>query len=284
MDDPRLGTLITVNSKQDKHDCTLIGFPNDFGCTANGGRAGARDGPTEVFKILPKIGTVINPELDIDISHLSIGHAGLIYTHRDLQDTVAQVSQMSIPIIIGGSNDQSFPNALGLLQNYPKLDVINIDAHLDVRPGKGHSGSPFQELLNNTNFNGKFTEFACQGNQCSAQHVEWAKSRGTEFHWLKDVKKNTFPTILESRPNPLFVSFDIDSIRASDCPGVSCPGTRGLTADQALDICFQAGKSPRVVGFDLSEFNPIVENNLTPRLVAQMVYYFLLGFGGRKSS
>ena len=38
-------------------------------------------------------------------------------------------------MVVGGSNDQSFPNAMGLLDNLENksdIAVINIDAHLDV--------------------------------------------------------------------------------------------------------------------------------------------------------
>lgn len=59
---------------------------------------------------------------------------------------------------IGGSNDQSYPNACGLLDAYKneKIGVINIDAHLDCRPllagDLAHSGSPFRLLLQNQKF------------------------------------------------------------------------------------------------------------------------------------
>jgi len=198
--------------------------------------------------------------------------------------------------VVGGSNDQSYPNALGLLQHYPDLDVVNIDAHLDVRPGTGHSGSPFQELLIHPNFCGQFYEFAIQGNQASKEHVEWALSKGTKITWLTDVKEESFlHNVLQDKKSeelekekeketPLFVSFDIDAIRAADCPGVSCPGTRGLNAEQALGICREAGACARVVGLDISEFNPEIENNITPRLVCQMIYYFIIGFSERKAN
>jgi len=55
-------------------------------------------------------------------------------------------------VSVGGSNDQSYPNASSLLNNYPntRVAVINLDSHFDVRPlkeGKVHSGSPFRQLL-----------------------------------------------------------------------------------------------------------------------------------------
>ena len=286
MDDLRIGSIlkeVSADEELTEADIMIFGFSSDDGCVKNGGRAGASLGPTEVMKILPKVGPVMNCELDISIEHLKVQwygkDNGFFHAHDDLSYALSQC--WACPIVIGGSNDQSFPNALGLLMNFPDLDVINIDAHLDVRPGEGHSGSPFRELLNLPAFMGKFTEFAAQGNQCSKAHVDFVKSKGGDIVWLREVNKDSFTQILSARPNPLFVSFDIDSIRASDCPGVSCPSTRGLTADQALDICLQAGACERVVGLDLSEFNPLIENNITPRLVCQMIYHFLLGFSTR---
>ena len=278
--DSRLSTLIIENGE---HHFSLISFPKDDGCIANGGRGGAKNGPLHVLNLLPKTGPVKNAELGIDISSIRIKDWGEALSHQSLIQKVREASKQSIPIIIGGSNDQSFPNAKGLLQNYPSLDVVNIDAHLDVRPGIGHSGSPFQELLNSDNFIGQFDEFACQGNQCSAIHVDWALQQGAKIHWLKDIDENSFQTLLDSRDKPLFVSFDIDAIKSSDCPGVSCPSTRGLSSEDALDICFRAGKCSRVVGLDISEFNPSIENNITPRLICQMIYYFIMGYRSRNA-
>lgn len=79
-----------------------------------------------------------------------------------------------------------------------------------------------------------------------------------------------------------FVSFDIDSIQSSDCPGVSCPATVGLTSEEALRMCFEAGSNPNVALFDLSEFNPTIEAYRTGRLVVNMFYYFSMGIAKRK--
>lgn len=290
-DDLRLGQLIVPFDipllKESKtndipYDIVLMGFASDQGCGLNGGRLGAADAPDAVRHMLKKTGSLVNPELRIDIRDLRIADFGNVKDYHDgLQNVVSVISENSVPIIVGGSNDQSFPNALGLLTNYPDLDVVNIDAHLDVRPGTGHSGSPFQELLCHEYFHGSFHEFACQGNQCSVNHVDWAKSRGTQFHWLSQITESSFPELLQESERPLFVSFDVDSIRASDCPGVSCPGTRGLSADMALSICFQAGACSRVVALDLSELNPRIESNISVRLVCQMIYYFIMGYRTR---
>lgn len=92
----------------------------------------------------------------------------------------------------------------------------------------------------------------------------------------------------------VFVSFDIDSISAADAPvcfsfvkkfilsqGVSAVGTIGLTSQEALNICLIAGKHPKVKLFDLSEYNPLVEEWRTGKLVANMFYFFALGLSIR---
>jgi formiminoglutamase len=44
----------------------------------------------------------------------------------------------SVGFVIGGSNDQSYPNARSLMNTYSqsRIAVINVDAHFDVRPLK----------------------------------------------------------------------------------------------------------------------------------------------------
>lgn len=106
-----------------------------------------------------------------------------------------------------------------------QIGVINIDAHLDVRPlkdGLAHSGSPFRQLLEDERFaaavNGGaaavdgeegegadadaagavrkqprplalFAEFAAQGNQCSQQHADFVThTHGQRIYWLSELR------------------------------------------------------------------------------------------------
>lgn len=163
---------------------------------------------------MQRVGTVVNPEYNISLTYalhcvglgdsrkdrnLKLCDAGdipgglsLEEGHSRLRTKVGAIlAGGAIPFVVGGGNDQSFPNGSALLdhakgyvsaQSQPltptsKVGIINIDAHLDVRPlkdGKAHSGSPFRQLLEDERFSGKnFVEFAAQGNQCSADHVAY---------------------------------------------------------------------------------------------------------------
>jgi len=91
-----------------------------------------------------------------------------------------------------------------------------------------------------------------------------------------------FENVLNNLGDYIFVSFDLDSVSSSDAPGVSCPGAVGLTAQEALELCFTAGKHANVKLFDLSEYNPVIEEYRTGRLVANMFYFFALGLSMRR--
>ena len=87
---------------------------------------------------------------------------------------------------MGGSNDQSFPNARALMETFPeaKVGIINIDSHFDVRPlknGLAHSGSPFRLVLEDEKFSAnksKFIEFGVKGATCSQEHCNFLKEKG----------------------------------------------------------------------------------------------------------
>ena len=266
---------------------------------------GAKGGPEALRRMIQKIGPLINPEFSIDIRCIDFRDAGDIAVGQTLEDTHVNITKKVkdvlqkgyLPIIVGGGNDQSFPNARALIEKFDtgRIGVVNIDAHLDARPlieGKAHSGSPFRQLLEDKKFasdGGMFHEFAVQGNQCSHDHVKYVKSKGGQLTWLSYLRKRNadadteFKMVLSSFSNsPTFVSFDIDSISSADCPGVSCPAAIGLTAQEALDICFVSGQNLDTKMVDISEFNPIAEEKRTSRLVATMIYYFLLGVASRK--
>ena len=87
-DDLRLGDLIT---KIDFHtplsslsslsslsnvDIGIIGFPYDIGVLRNNGRVGSKNGPNVIRNYINRLGTLVNPEYNIDIKNLNIVDCG----------------------------------------------------------------------------------------------------------------------------------------------------------------------------------------------------------------
>ncbi|MFQ5673231.1 MAG: formimidoylglutamase [Nitrospinales bacterium] len=285
-----------------KGDIVLLGFPHDEGVEINGGRVGARSGPQRFRYHIHRFGTVCNPQMNIDLTHIALADAGDIPTDGALEEAHANLTRHAetiladggIPFVVGGGNDQSYPNAAALLNQNPEqpVGVINIDAHLDVRPlkqGRAHSGSPFRLLLEDDRFDGRnFVEFASQGSQCNQEHADYVRAKNGRILWLDEARRGDCMSAFREylgklawRCPSIFVSFDLDAICGADAPGVSCPGIVGLSAREALTIAYIAGSHPQVDLFDLSEYNPEVEEYRTGRLAAGIFYYFCLGAASR---
>ncbi|KAA3680962.1 nuclear pore complex protein Nup160 [Paragonimus westermani] len=183
-DDPRLGQILVNRAQFDKQSLPvtrptigLIQVPCDEGVRRNGGRLGASDGPAAVMNLLPRFGCLDNREWNIDLRASGIqlvaygetGSTNLEDVHVDLKNLVRDCLRSGVfPFSIGGGNDQSSANGSAWIEHLrsqrssddaeSKLTVINVDAHLDVRPlmpdfdGQllAHSGSPFRQLVEMT--------------------------------------------------------------------------------------------------------------------------------------
>jgi formiminoglutamase len=318
-DDPKLRTIIEDGIEG---DVVIIGFPFDEGVLRNGGRRGSELGPDCIRRFIPNIGPIVNCELGIDLKDFKIGDYGNIEasdfesSHAKLQLkvlTVLSKPYKPVPFVIGGGNDQSWSNGLGFLQyclnNSYKPLIINIDAHLDVRglddQGRIHSGCPFRMILEDPRYSslqGRFIEFSSQGSQCAAAHVKFVEDHNGTLVWMRQIRRKllvpkagirdpvtqagqAFEEILSnlSDNEKVFVSFDVDSINGSFCPGVSCPSVDGgLTNEEALEISFLSGTCNKVCLMDMSEYNPAVEDYRTGRLLSNIFYYFCMGCSTRK--
>jgi arginase family enzyme len=77
---------------------------------------------------------------------------------------------------------------------------------------------------------------------------------------------------------PLFAGLDMDSIRASDAPGVSAPSPVGFTAKDILNIANQCHNHSNTALFEITEVNPNVDiDDHTSRLAALILYTFIYG-------
>lgn len=293
-DDPRLGSLIKDATALDTADIVIFGVPTDEGIARNGGRVGAANAPASIRSYLAKLTPFGGPSIPGQISALSIADIGDV-TGISLEDihekarsiTQALIAEGKFVIAIGGGHDITYPLVKGAAVGRDLL-LINIDPHLDVRPKKNglhHSGSSFRLLLEENIIKGyNFTEFGIQQHVVSAAHSDWLLDQGSTIVWYDDVYRTAeknFSKLLKPSMDA-YISFDVDSIRASDAPGVSAPAAVGFTAEQALNFCFMAGSASGVRMMDFVEANPLVDrDDQTSRLVARMIAIVLSGFASR---
>lgn len=140
----------------------LLGIPEDIGVRANQGIAGAATAWDPALKALLNIQSTpffTGNELLVlghfnfeDPANLDL--SGLQQKVEDIDDKVYPIIQQIVtagktPIIIGGGHNNAYPIIKGTSLGLKKpIDVINIDAHADLRTAGGrHSGNGFSYAI-----------------------------------------------------------------------------------------------------------------------------------------
>lgn len=297
--DPRFADCIfTRDSLGEKSpDIVIIGIPTDEGIRRNGGRPGASHAPDAIRSYLNILTPFTNQPLQrsaLECAILDVGNvhgSTLEESHEKAEILISEyASTDAIIIALGGGHDITYPSAKGMLKGIGQtpFSLINLDAHLDVRPkkeGKHHSGSSFRLLLEENILEGEnFTEFGIQAFAFSRDHYQWVVNKDASVVFYDELFINNnviteFSDVLSSIELPLYVSFDIDSIRSSDAPGCSAPSPIGFTAEQALAMSYDAGAHRSTKMFDIVEVSPgYDQDGRTCRLAARMIANFISGF------
>jgi len=296
--DPRFADIIlTPDSLGGRTpDIVLIGVPTDEGIRRNGGRPGASHAPDAIRSYFAKLTPNSHPLAErtaLNITILDAGNAHgetLEETHDNaVMLTSKYLGDTSVVIAIGGGHDVTYPLAKGMFNSIGKpFSLINLDAHLDVRPkkdGKHHSGSSFRLLIEEGMLEGKnFTEYGIQSFAYSKEHYDWVTDQGASVEFFDELYFDEevisrVSDILASSELPYSVTFDIDSIRLIVSPGCSAPSPIGFTAEQALAMSFAAGQNNSTRVFDIVEVSPGYDNDgRTCRLAARMIANFIAGY------
>ncbi len=308
MSDPRLADLIVASAED--ADVVIFGVPTDEGIRRNGGRIGASQAPTAIREWLGKLTPFAGPHFrrhldDLRIADLgSIPEGDLEAMHEAASQTTSElIGSGKIVVALGGGHDVTYPLVQGFRNGLSGRDgqrgreagLINVDAHLDVREkknGKHHSGGSFRLLLEEGIVKGEhFAEIGIQSFAASRAHFDWVLQQGARILTFEDATEVHLPTAFEEceiaitrgDPDfPIYLSFDMDCVRASDAPGVSAPTPIGFLAEEAYELAVAAGLSKNVRMFDIVEVSPPHDvDGRTARLAARIIAGFLAGVANR---
>jgi formiminoglutamase len=305
-DDPRLGEVIEFwrgdPAALTPGRAVLLGFPQDEGVRRNGGRAGAAEAPREIRKWLYRL-TPWDGRGDIDLARrppLDLGDVRIEGTLEETQQALGEVvaavlRRGGIPVVLGGGHETAYGHYLGYVAAGRPVGIINLDAHLDVRPGLdglGHSGSPFRQAREHPAAPLPADRYVCLGAQPQAvarAHWVYVRAGGGVVRWAGDLRGTLVKPFLREvgrlarRGCAVYASLDADVVRAADVPGVSAPNPDGLAGKRVLRCVRAAGASPRVASFDLVEINPRHDRDeRSARWAALAVWHFLMGAAGRR--
>ena len=194
-----------------------------------------------------------------------------------------------IPALLGG--DHSCPLGLmeAIAEHYEDFGILQIDAHADLRPAyEGFEYSHASIMWNALKMPDlkKLTQVGIR--DLCQQELELIDKNSNRIHtffdadlkeaahggatWSQSVQK-----IIETLPQNVYVSFDIDGLDPKLCPNTGTPVPGGIEFAEAVSLIKAVVKSGRkIVGFDLSEVSPGEtewDANVGARILFQLCCY-----------
>ena len=289
--DARVGHLLKEQGKAALLRAALIGVPCDLGVALNGGRPGASQAPNEIRAGLYRL----TPPADESQRFLALlegvedwGDIVLADSVEAIQEQVGEVvaeclRRNVLPILLGGGHEVGFGHFLGYVRVGREVSIVNVDAHLDVRPlidGKGHSGSPFRQAIEHPSGVLKgYTVVGALRHVTSPEHADYLRSHGGIIHWGAD---GAYEGELIWPSGSTMLSLDIDAVDSAYAPGRSALAPDGMRSQVLLHLAEEAGRRAEVASMDIVEVNPSFDDdNRTSRLAGLAVWRFLKGLSER---
>ena len=205
------------------------------------------------------------------------GAASLAEVNRACETMVARVRSDATGLldrgkrvgVLGGDHSVALGLMQALAERYDDFGILHIDAHCDLRDayeGFVHSHASIMRHALGLPGLSKMVQVGVRDN-CE-EEIEVIRGSGGVVQLFSDhtLSGRSFhgetwaamtDDIVRELPENVYVSFDVDGLDPSLCPGTGTPVPGGLAYEQALYLVERLGATERnIVGFDLSEVSP----------------------------
>lgn len=272
-------------------ETVIIGFSCDEGIRRNEGRPGAKDGPIELRRQFAKLATTYDKPL-IDLGDIVCSDQQLEEAQEQLAAVIHYCHLLGYKTIaLGGGHEIAWGHFSGLTPHYPKLGIINFDAHFDLRAisadKKASSGTPFWQIARYYQQHHQSFDYCCLGiqtfantrslfttaNKYKVSYLTASQINQSSFGW-----QTAFIDDFILNHQAIYLSICMDVFAESYAPGVSAPQALGLTPWQVLPLLKYITQTGKVISIDIAELSPPLDQGLKTSRLAASVMAELLEF------
>ena len=196
-------------------------------------------------------------------------------------------------VILGGDHSVPYGAIRAHAQKYPGLGILHLDAHADLRDSyEGFTwshASIFNNVMRKIPGVGRLVQVGVRDlGQAERKMIDASGGRIVTFHDsdLASRKEKGVPfgkladEIVAALPDDIYLSWDIDGLDPTLCPGTGTPVPGGLSWNEAIGLLRAIRRSgKRIVGLDLCEVSPGEtewDANVGARLLYKMIGFALL--------
>ncbi|MDQ6672164.1 MAG: agmatinase [Chloroflexota bacterium] len=249
-------------------------------------RRGALGGPDAVRYMSEGLESY-SPALDRDLDDVLVRDVGNVQLEgARMLESLDRISaamclaarQARLGVMVGGEHTASLGGFRGLKRVHPEAVMLQVDAHLDMRPEYDGEAFTHATWLNHV---GQEFGFAIihQVGLRSGDRQEWESARR---HTAWSTTDLSLPRSVRQQIGqlPVYISIDIDVLDPAHAPGTGCPEPGGVTFRELVAFVYSL-EGLRVVGLDVMEVSPNLDAaNITAAAAAKLIREAILLFGG----
>lgn len=277
-----LGTVLEKNQLKlplDKAELVLVGVEEDRNAVIRG----SAKAPNKIRQHLYNLNRISPRFKVLDLGNIKVGKT-VNDTYFALRDVCSSlVEQGKTVVVLGGSQDLTFGMTKAFEENL--FNLANIDPKFDFKKGvKSINSETYLNFIieKQPNLYAQ-TILGYQNYFVDGLELDHSYELGAEVKRLGEIRydmNNIEPYLRDAD----VLSFDINAIRLLEAPGQYFGSPNGLYAEEACQIGHYAGMADqlKVAGF----FNLIPRldrEDLSSKLMAQVIWHFLEGFYFKKS-
>jgi agmatinase len=198
-----------------------------------------------------------------------------------------------MPVVLGGDHSVPFGAIRAYAETFPGLGILHLDAHADLRDAyEGFTwshASIFHNVMTRIPEVGKLVQVGVRDvGQGELAFIEASRGRIVTFfdsdlavrkedgvRWAEIADE-----IARQLPENVYLSWDIDGLDPTLCPGTGTPVPGGLSWNEAIGLLRALHRNrKRIVGLDLCEVSPGEtewDANVGARLLYKMIGFALL--------
>lgn len=272
----------------DDLDVALLGVPMDI---AISNRNGCRFGP-RALRAIERIGPYnhalrVAPKMQLNIADVGDvpfrSRYDLEGCHQDIERVVDKIVKAGVlPLSVGGDHSISLPVLRAVGRQKP-VAMIHIDAHCDTGGPydncRFHHGGPFRHaVLEGMLDPEKTIQIGIRG--ASEYLWEFSYQSGMTVIHAEEIQQHGIGPVIEKvlqliGDEPVYLSFDIDSLDPAFAPGTGTPEVGGLTTREVQTL-LRGLAGINIIGGDVVEVSPAYDATTnTAQAGAQMLFEIL---------
>lgn len=222
-----------------------------------------------------------------------VNDAGEIMNGWVFAQTSALLHAGKMPVILGGDHAVPFGAIRAWAEHRPGFGILHLDAHADLREAyEGFTwshASIFHNVMTRIDGVAKLVQVGVRDlGQAERSMIEESGGRIVTFYDadLAGRKEEGIPfarladAIVAELPDEIYLSWDIDGLDPTLCPGTGTPVPGGLSWNEAIGLLRAIRRAnKRIIGLDLCEVAPGEtewDANVGARLLYKMIGFALL--------